>query len=169
MESSKIGYWLQVGANVGILIGLVLVGVQLQQTNEITKQSNLFAKADNASIAASFAVDREMAVMGENSSEALAKALVDPGSLNMQELVTLDAYHRQLLMELLNQAYQARIGILESDRENEFGAYIRLHLDYPFGMEMVVASKTKNATWSRYSSSCTHYRQGTRTTRQQKT
>ena len=107
--------------------------------------------------------------MGENSSEALAKALVDPGSLNMQELVTLDAYHRQLLMELLNQAYQARIGILESDRENEFGAYIRLHLDYPFGMEMVVASKTKNATWSRYSSSCTHYRQGTRTTRQQKT
>ena len=31
MESSKVGYWLQVGANIGILAGLVLVALQMEQ------------------------------------------------------------------------------------------------------------------------------------------
>ena len=29
MESIKVGYWLQVGANVGLLVGLLLVGYKL--------------------------------------------------------------------------------------------------------------------------------------------
>ncbi len=36
MESSKIGYWLQVGANIGILAGLILVGFQINQNTKIS-------------------------------------------------------------------------------------------------------------------------------------
>ncbi len=37
MESSKFGYWLQVGANVGFLLGLVFVGLQMQQDRELKR------------------------------------------------------------------------------------------------------------------------------------
>jgi hypothetical protein len=35
MESSKLGYWLQVSANIGILAGLILVGLQMTQSNSL--------------------------------------------------------------------------------------------------------------------------------------
>ncbi len=46
MESSKFGYWLQIGANVGILAGLILVGLQINQNTELTRMSIFSAEQD---------------------------------------------------------------------------------------------------------------------------
>ena len=35
MESSKLGFWLQICGNIGILLGLVFVGVQLYQDRQL--------------------------------------------------------------------------------------------------------------------------------------
>ena len=118
--------WLQLISNIGVIIGLIVLIYEVNQ-------SNSYAEADNASVSAGLAVNREISVVGENAAAILAKAIDDPDSLNTQELVVIDAYHRQLLMELMNQAYQAELGIFSDDWEEGWGNYIRLHLDYPFG------------------------------------
>jgi hypothetical protein len=118
--------WLQLIANAGVIVGLMVLIYEVNQ-------SNVFAQAENASASSSFAVDRETAVMGENVGLVLAKAIDDPDALTTHDLIVVDAYHRQLLMELINQAYQADLGVFSSDWENEWGQYIRLHFDYPFG------------------------------------
>ena len=38
----RLGQWLQVGANIGILVGLVLVSLQIQQSSHLTRAA-LFA------------------------------------------------------------------------------------------------------------------------------
>ncbi len=118
--------WFQLFANTGLLIGLIVLIYEVNQ-------SNSFAQSDSASVSAGFAFDRETAVVGENASLVLAKAIDDPDGLSTQELVIIDAYHRQFLMELNNEAYQAELGIVPSDWKENWGPYIRLHLDYPFG------------------------------------
>ncbi len=39
MESNKIGSWLQLIANFGLLVGIVLVGIQINQSNAIAGAS----------------------------------------------------------------------------------------------------------------------------------
>ncbi len=113
-------------ANTGVVIGLVVLIYEVNQ-------SNTYAQAESASVSSGFAFDRETAVVGENASIALAKAIDDSSGLSTQELVVIDAYHRQFLMEINNEAYQAELGILTNNWEENWGPYIRIHLDYPFG------------------------------------
>lgn len=37
MELSKFGYWLQIGANLGLIAGLILVSAQVKQANDLHK------------------------------------------------------------------------------------------------------------------------------------
>ena len=116
----------QLAANTGLIIGLIVLIYEV-------RQSNLYAQAESASANSAFSVARESSIVGENLSDVLAKALEDSDSLNMSELVVLDAYHRLFLMELIHWAHESALGVV-SDRWKETShQYIRLHLDYPFG------------------------------------
>ena len=59
MGSEKSGRWLTLGANIGVIAGLILVAVQINQNTAITKaqMANLYYIADMA---------LELAMMGEN-------------------------------------------------------------------------------------------------------
>ena len=85
MESSKVGYWLQVGANIGILAGLILVGFQINQASYLVR----------VQLASDQASDR-MATMdnmlGENPAEIFAKSLISPDQLTDAELVAMDSW-----------------------------------------------------------------------------
>jgi hypothetical protein len=37
MDFSKLNHWLPVSANIGIVLGLALVGMQLKQNSDLTK------------------------------------------------------------------------------------------------------------------------------------
>ena len=67
MESSKVGYWLQVGANLGLLAGLVMVAIQINQTSDLTKDRLYFDRwAENFNM--------RNTMLGENAS-AVVKPL----------------------------------------------------------------------------------------------
>ena len=79
MEITKVGYWLQVGANVGILVGLILVGLQIKQSSDITRAeftNQLWGSANQMALA----------LMGENPSSALRKAQKQPHLLTDEEI-----------------------------------------------------------------------------------
>ena len=85
METTKLGYWLQVGANVGILAGLILVGLQINQNTKISH-------ADLTARSYELAMEFNRTMMGENPSLALAKAAMDPTSLTDDELIVLNNF-----------------------------------------------------------------------------
>ncbi len=48
MDSSRLNHWLQVSANIGIVLGLVLVGVQLKQNSDLTRIQMLYEESQRA-------------------------------------------------------------------------------------------------------------------------
>lgn len=79
MESSKVGYWLQVGANVGILVGLVLVGLQMNQNAHLLRLQILKQDAESY-------VAIEMAIAGENFAEVWARVQEHPTEASLADI-----------------------------------------------------------------------------------
>lgn len=80
MEFSKVGYWLQVGANIGILVGLILVGLQIKQNTDITRAeftNQLWGSANQMALS----------LLGENPASTIAKAQKNPSSLTDEEIL----------------------------------------------------------------------------------
>jgi hypothetical protein len=85
METGKLGSWLHVGANVGILAGLILVAVQINQTSALVSE-----QLENSNWTDQ--LNLHLAMMGENPAAAVAKAIENPSDLTVEETRVLDAY-----------------------------------------------------------------------------
>lgn len=84
MESSKAGHWLQIGANVGILISLILVALQINENTRI-------ARADLTARTYEMAMQGMLSQMGENPIAARVAAATKPGEMTDEELLVVDA------------------------------------------------------------------------------
>ena len=93
MESSRVGHWLQVGANIGILAGLVLVGVQINQNSELLRYQMLFQERHTS-------IEAEQMLLGENPALVIEKSLTDPLNLTVAEM---------RIMESINWAYFEKV------------------------------------------------------------
>ncbi len=81
MDSNKLANWLQVGANIGLLGGLVLVAIQISQSNAI-------ATSSAGSVYFQQYQDYLVAGMGENPAVVRAKAIFEPDSPTAQSAVS---------------------------------------------------------------------------------
>lgn len=79
MESNKVGYWLQIAANIGILGGLVLVGLQMRQNSELLELQLLREEADSF-------IAAQQAYVGENFAEVWQKHIQEPENLTLAEM-----------------------------------------------------------------------------------
>lgn len=82
-QSGTLANWLSIAANIGIVAGLVLVAVQINQESDIagtTLESELFA----------YRVDYHELVVGEDTAASLARAIYDPASLTDRDKVVLE-------------------------------------------------------------------------------
>ena len=103
MDSQQITNWVQVIAGVAVLVGIGLVVWELQQNREAF-QSQLTSDAyQNIS-------QRNIALLGENPTEVLAKACDAPDSLTRAELRILDAFYMDNLNSLRRSYVIARRG-----------------------------------------------------------
>jgi hypothetical protein len=78
MDFTKISNWLQITANVGIVGGLLLVGVQLEQNTDLLKTQLLYEESSRM-------VELETKVIGENAAKVWAKSLTDPQNLTLAD------------------------------------------------------------------------------------
>jgi len=83
VDISKLGNWLQVGANVGILAGLILVSIQISENTRISKVE-LTARSFE------IAMQHDLTKMGENPADVYARSLNDPESLSTSDIFVLD-------------------------------------------------------------------------------
>ena len=84
MQMNQIGLWLQIGANLGILFGLILVGVQISQTAELMRLQLLYQESGRA-------IENETSIMGETSADVIEKAALDPENLTYAEMRIMEA------------------------------------------------------------------------------
>lgn len=104
----KLGTFLQVLANVGILAGLVLVGIQINQSNQIA-QANLVSAYYQQHQA--FLISQ----MGEDAASARATAAVSPEALTPDQIQVLihEAHWRVSVVE--HNTIMEDLGMISSD------------------------------------------------------
>ena len=80
----KLGQWLQVGANIGILAGLVLVALQMQQSLDLARIQ--LEKQEAEAYTAT-----EMAIAGENFAQVWQKSIEQPKDLTLAEMRVMES------------------------------------------------------------------------------
>lgn len=106
MESHRVGYWLQVGANIGILAGLVLVGLQISQNSELTRLSIYSSDEDGYLMLGSMWA-------GETFPAAWSKAIESPESLTATEFVQIHGFLDSVIIQLLRRQGLYEEGLYE--------------------------------------------------------
>ena len=79
MDSDKISNWIQVAPNIGILAGLILVGLQMQQNTDLLRMQLLKDEATSY-------LSTESTILGENYAEVYAKSITDPKSMTVADM-----------------------------------------------------------------------------------
>ena len=85
MDSDRLNRWLSLGANIGVLAGIIFLVVEIQQNSDLARMQ--------------FADDRqntwqqgELVVFGDSIATVWEKSVLDPASLSLAETRMLDAY-----------------------------------------------------------------------------
>ena len=85
MKGDTVNRWLSLGANFGVVIGLLLVAFQIKQDADLTK-AVLFNDHTNSR------KEWNQAMMGENPMAVVAKSIEQPEELTLEELHIMDMY-----------------------------------------------------------------------------
>ncbi len=104
MTTTKVNSWLSLGANIGVVIGLVLVAYQINQEAELTK-IQLFSEATSSR------KEFNQAMMGNDPMEVVAKSIERPHELTLSELHVMDMYFISALNELRRLEFLSLAGL----------------------------------------------------------
>jgi hypothetical protein len=85
MNSDNLNKWLSLGANLGVLAGIVLLAFEINQ-------ANLNARADMVSSFQDRWVSMDLSWQGEGFAAARAKAIENPEKLTLTEMIQLDGF-----------------------------------------------------------------------------
>lgn len=108
MDFGRLNSWLQVSANIGIVLGLVLVGVQLKQNTDLARIQLLNEESRRL-------VDFELEVVGERGAEVWAKSIEDPDNLTLAEVRIMEALLWGFVENLRGTYRLAALGLLEEE------------------------------------------------------
>jgi len=135
VNSGKLSDWLQVAANVGIVAGLILVGVQLKQNSDLLKTQLMYEESNRA-------IDIETKVVGENGAEVWAKSITDPKNLSVAEQRVIEALLWSFTEQLRATRMLAELGLLNDEDWRQ-----RVESDTAF----YLANEYGLAWWANYS------------------
>jgi len=128
MKASKISEWLQVIGSFGLLAGLILVALQIQQ-NTILVRAELVSNASDAWI------NIDASKQSENFASVLAKSIVNPQELTTAEILELDGYLFTYIDQLDRDRDLYDLGVFDTPPE----ALVRGSLSDYFGNEFARA------------------------------
>ena len=107
MEFDRLNRWLALAANLGLLAGLILVALQLNQTSELAR-----AQLINEGNTTESQV--WTASMGEDPAAAIAKSFENPSEMTFSDFIVVDAY-LWIAMNIFHRDYElAREGMFDT-------------------------------------------------------
>ncbi len=135
MDQEKLNRRLQIIANVGIVAGLVLVGVQLKQNSDLLKMQLLYEESQRS-------MDIETLVIGEDAAQVWAKSIDNAASLTLAEQRVLEAILWSYTENLRATHMLSQLGLLEEAEWRQ-----RVNADSAF----YLANAYARAWWDNYS------------------
>ena len=128
MDFSKLNSWLQVSANIGIVLGLVLVGVQLKQNSDLARIQLLYDESRRV-------VEFELEMVGERAAEVWAKSIEDPENLTLEEVRIMEALYYSFIENLRGTYRLAQLGLLEdSDWRSRVESEVNFYISDPYAL-----------------------------------
>lgn len=125
MDMARINPWLNFAANIGVIAGLVLVAVQINQNTEITKAqiANDYFLAD---------MNLELAMMGEDPASSWVKAVYSPDEVTQYDAAILDRYFNYGVVQILRLQEMHELGLAPDDWQKRV-TYLSWHLGNEVG------------------------------------
>jgi len=114
----KFGHWLQIGANVGLLAGLVLVALQLQQNTHLARATLIASQMESW-------VYFDQSNQSETFAVVLAKAVDSPEKLTNAEMLELTGYLRAALDLLNSHVILTDLGLFGSPLQESVGSSVK--------------------------------------------
>jgi len=120
MLTDTVNRWLTLSANVGVIAGLILVAVQINQNTKFTKAQivNDYYMAD---------MNLELAMMGDDPVVSWTKAVYTPNQLNHVDAAILDRYFNYGMIQISRLRKMHELGLADDDWEERI-SYLRWHL-----------------------------------------
>jgi uncharacterized protein (TIGR02246 family) len=126
MEFDNLNKWLQVSANIGIVLGLVLVGFQLKQNSELARIQLIYEESNRA-------IKLETEVVGEQAAEVWAKSIQSPEELTLAEIRIMEALLWSFMEQLRGTYRLAELGLLsDEDWRNRAESEVTFYLSDPY-------------------------------------
>ena len=125
MLTDTVNRWLTLSANVGVIAGLILVAVQINQNTQFTKAQivNDYCLAD---------MNLELAMMGDDPVVSWTKAVYAPNELNHVDAAILDRYFNYGMVQISRLQKMHELGLADDDWEDRI-YYLRWHLGNEVG------------------------------------
>ena len=125
MLTETVNRWLTLSANVGVIAGLILVAVQIDQNTRIMKAQivNDYYLAD---------MNLELAMMGDDPAISWTKAVYAPNELNHVDAAILDRYFNYGLVQIGRLRKMHELGMADDDWEDRIN-YLSWHLGNEVG------------------------------------
>ena len=123
----KVGQWLQVGANLGFLVGLILVGLQIQQSSHLTRGALFSTHMDGW-----LAID--LSDKSENFSNALARAILEPERLTDSEMLEVQGHIRSNIDQWSRQVVLYDLDIFQNSPKEGICSSVPTALGYEFAI-----------------------------------
>ena len=126
MKLERINAWLQVGASLGLIAGLLLLAVEIQQTRDLTRLQMRLERDDALQ-------QIELAMLGEEPAVAWAKSIRDPSSLSDAEAKAVDSYLVNLMFLYTRFARMEEAGLTDvAELERTIRSSAWLYFGNPF-------------------------------------
>jgi len=121
----KLNRWLTLGANLGVLAGLILVSVQIRQNSNITR-----AQIENDYFIADMQL--ELAMMGDDPAASWIKAVYSPDELTPEDAAVVDRYFNYGLVQVQRLRRMNELGLAGDEWEDRV-TYLRWQLGNEVG------------------------------------
>jgi len=125
MDMDRLNRWITLGANVGILIGLILVGYEIRQNSALVRAQI---------VAAAFSDQKALAIakMGDDYPRALARSIEEPGTMTLEDIAVVQSSLEAQLTEFRRNGIMEEVGVF-TGRWRQDIAYLSRPFTTPIG------------------------------------
>lgn len=119
-KTDKLNSWLTLGANIGVLVGLLLLVIELNQNSDVVRAQIHQARSDNFESFSVELANSELLLPALEKFRAAggARDLTSLQQLTPEELQRVRYYHRGRIMGYDNLYFQYKSGFVEEDFYN---------------------------------------------------
>jgi hypothetical protein len=114
MDWNRLNGWIQLGANIGIVAGLVLVWMQINQNSELARAS-LFSEHQNGWM------EIDQSLQSENFAQVLQKAIEEPENLSTSEMLEMRGYIYPHMDQFARTLVLYQLGVFKNDPTETIG------------------------------------------------